>query len=312
MNSWPENLDNFRYIVYSAQVLIPSQFPFDSNSKRRKTDPREANQTTQVQPKGLAHWIDQFTEWQFAVVNLEPEKTQQHFGWCDDISFEHQHILVYTNDNPKHMEKITKSYIRHESKILFEIKARIFAPTSAFQTFNQQFLRLNVSDITRRGEIFDQFTRNADTVMDISPKRCSTMETVWEIGRSRPNRRIEPAGMTDYQRRILTKIESLESTDSPFKNTLEDYIDILATGWGSIYRTDHSVYLEVQCGMNNAQCTCWECWDAPLEDDWENKVRKEEVAVSNESSNKQRKTDKRNFDRKHHFLHSVNQLVAAN
>ena len=171
MNSCPENLDNFRYIVYSAQVLIPSHFPFDSNSKRRKTDPREANQTTQVQPKGPAHWIDQFTEWQFAVVNHEPEKTQQHFRWCDDISFEHHYILVYTNDNPKYMEKIIKSYIRHESEILFEIKARIFAPTSAFQTFNQQFLRLNVSDITRRGEIFDQFTRNADTVMDISPKR---------------------------------------------------------------------------------------------------------------------------------------------
>ena len=289
MNSCPENSDNFRFIVYSAQVLIPSQFPFDSNSKRRKTDQREASQTTQVQPKGLAHWIDQFTEWQFAVVNHEPEKTQQHFRLCDDISFEHQHILVYTNDNPKHMEKIIKSYIRHESKILFEIKARIFAPSSAFQTFNQQFLRLNISDITRRGDIFEQFTRNADTVRDISPKRCSAMETVWEIERSCPNRRLEPAGMTDYQRRILTKIESLESTDSPFKNTLEDYIDVLATGWGSIYRSDHSVYLEVQCGMNNAQCTCWECWDAPLEEDWENKARKEEVENSDESSKQTKK-----------------------
>ena len=58
--------------------------------------------------------------------------------------------------------------------------------------------------------------------------------------RSCPNRRQECATMTEYQRRILEKIESLESTDSPFKQTLEDYIDILATGWGSIYRTDHS------------------------------------------------------------------------
>ena len=253
MNSCPENSDKFRFIVYSAQVLIPSQFPFDSNSKRRKTDQNE------------------------------PEKTQQHFRWFDDISFEHQHILVYTNDNPKHMEKIIKSYIRHESKILFEIKARMFAPSSAFQTFNQQFLCLNISDITRRGDIFEQFTRNADTVMDISPKRCSAKELVWEIERSCPNRRLEPAGMTDYQR-ILTKIESLESTDSPFKNTLEDCIDILATGWGSIFRSDHSVYLEVQCGMKNAQCTCWECWDAPLEEDWENRACKEEVENSDESS----------------------------
>ena len=116
MNSCPENSDNFRFIVYSAQVLIPSQFPFDSNSKRRKTDQREASQTTQVQPKGLAHWIDQFTDWQFAVVNHEPEKTQQHFRWCDDISFEHQDILVYTNDNPKHMRRISNPTFAMKAK----------------------------------------------------------------------------------------------------------------------------------------------------------------------------------------------------
>ena len=165
------------------------------------------------------------------------------------------------------MEKTIKSYIRHESKVLFEIKARMFVPTSAFQTFNQQLLRFNVSDITRRGDIFEQFTRNADTVMDISPKRNSLMETIWEMERSCPNRRQECATMTEYQRRILAKIESLAKTDSPFKQTLEDYIDVQATGWGSIYRRDHSTYLEVQCGMNNAQCRCW---DASLEESTEN------------------------------------------
>ena len=103
------------------------------------------------------------------------------------------------------MEKTIKSYIRHESKVLFEIKARMFVPTSAFQTFNQQFLRFNVSDITRRGDIFEQFTRNADTVMDISPKRNSLMETVWEMERSCPNRRQDCATMTEYQRKILAK-----------------------------------------------------------------------------------------------------------
>ena len=45
MNSCPEYLDNFRYIVCSARSSFPL-FPFDSNNKRRKTDQREANQTT--------------------------------------------------------------------------------------------------------------------------------------------------------------------------------------------------------------------------------------------------------------------------
>ena len=158
MNNCAEISDNFRYIVYSAQVLIPSQFSLEAQTKRHKIDTRDSNLTTQFQPKGLANWIDHFTEWQFAVVHHDPQKTQHQYRWCDDISFEHQHILVYTYDNPKHMEKTIKSYIRHESKVLFEIKARMFVPTSAFQTFNQQFLRFNVSDITRRGDIFEQFT----------------------------------------------------------------------------------------------------------------------------------------------------------
>ena len=270
MNNSAEISDNFRYIVSGAQVLIPSQSSFEAQTKRRKIDTRDSILETQFQPKGLANWNDNFTEWQFAVVYHDPQKTQQQYRWCDDISFEHQHILVYANDNPKHMEKIIKSYIRHESKVLFAIKARIFVSTSAYQTSNQQFLRFNVSDLTRRGDIFEQFTRNADKVMDISPKRNSLMATVWEMERSCPSSRQECATMTEYQRRILAKIKSLESTDSLFKQTLEDYIDILAAGWGSICRTDHTTYLEVQCGMNNVQCACWECWDVSLEESTEN------------------------------------------
>ena len=143
-------------------------------------------------------------------------------------------FLVYSNNNLKHMENIIKSYIRHESKVLFETKTRIFTPTSASQTFNEQFLRFNSSDIARRGDFVEQFTRNSNTVIDISPKRFTAIDILWEIERSCPNIRLESASMTEYQRIILAQIESLETTVSPFKQILEDYNDILATGWGSI------------------------------------------------------------------------------
>ena len=64
--------------------------------------------------------------------------------------------------------------------------------------------------ITRRGDIVEQFPRNADTLKDISPKRRSLMETVWEMQPSCRNRRQEFATMTEYHRRILAKIESRE------------------------------------------------------------------------------------------------------
>ena len=49
MNNSAEISDNFRCIVYSAQVLIPSQFSFEAQTKRRKIDARDSNLTTQFQ-----------------------------------------------------------------------------------------------------------------------------------------------------------------------------------------------------------------------------------------------------------------------
>ena len=176
--------NNFRFIVYSAQLLIPTQQAAESISgKRRKTENPQLSLTSQQQPKGLAHWIDQFTDWQFAVVNHEPNRseTSASFRWCEDISTEHQHIIVHTNGNPKHMEKTIKSFIRHESKILNEIRARLFVPQSSFQTFNQQFLRFNASEISRRRDIFEEFIRNPDPLREDIPKRSHQMDLVWEI-----------------------------------------------------------------------------------------------------------------------------------
>ena len=261
---------SFRFIIYSAQILLPAQQTVESLSvKRRKTEHAQLTLTAQRQPKGLAHWIDQFTDWQFAVVNHEPNKIEPSasFRWCDDISTEHQHIIVHSNDNPKHMEKTIKSFIRHEGKVLNEIRARVFVPQSAFQTFNQQFLRFNVSEISRRGDIFEEFIRNTDSLVEDIPKRSQQMDLVWEIERSSPARRTEINTLTEYQKRLIAKIESLESTDSPFKDTIEAFVDILAAGWGSLYRTDHSMFIEVHCGLTNAQCSCWECWDAATEDE---------------------------------------------
>ena len=163
------------------------------------------------------------------------------------------------------MEKTIKSFIRHESKILNEIRARLFVPQSSFQTFNQQFLRFNASEIFRRGGIFEEFIRNPEPLIEDIPKRSHQTDLVWEIERSSPARRTEINTLTEYQRRLIAKIESLESTDSPFKDSVEAFIDILATGWGSLYKAEHSTYIEVHCGLTNSQCSCWECWDAALE-----------------------------------------------
>ena len=122
-----------------------------------------------------------------------------------------------------------------------------------------QMLRLGAVDVTRRGDVFENFIRSDE--LRLEAKSIERMDCVWEIEKVCPTRRLEFSTLTEDQRRLLGKIESLQASDSPFKSTLEAYIDILASGFSSIHQTDHSAFLEVRCGLRNAQCTCWECYE---------------------------------------------------
>ena len=261
------NMSNFRYIVYSAKLLVPTKLNFDSAKKRKADVSQELQLESQSEIKGIAHWIDQNTDYDFVVVTHDPAKIEGRncFRWCEDITCEHQHLLVHSDENVKHMEQTLKSFIRHESKVLPDIRARIFIPGDEKLSFALQFLNLKREDIKRRGEVFETLFRADDLNIDLATKRNDNMDAVWEIERSSGVRRTDWAAMSEYQQRLLAKIDSLESSGSPFKRSLEDFIDILAVGWGSFYRSDHSSYLHVQCGLSNAQCSCWECWESGLE-----------------------------------------------
>ena len=261
------NNSKFRYIVYSANLLVPAKWTFDSGKKRKAEVNHELQLESQSEIRGFAHWIDQNTEYDFVVVTHDPSKDENKscFRWCEDIGSEHQHLLVHCSENVKHMEQTLKSFIRHESRVLPDIRARVFIPKDEALTFGLQFLKLKREDIKRRGEVFEKMFRSEELGIDLSTKNADQMESTWEIERSSSCRRTDWTTMSEYQQRIMAKIDSLESSGSPFKRTLEDFIDILAVGWGSIYRSDHSSYLQVQCGLTSAQCSCWECWDAGLE-----------------------------------------------
>ena len=165
---------------------------------------------------------------------------------------------MVVSENPKQIEK-TKSFIKHESKVLQEVRARMFIPHSPLGTFMAQMLRLGAVDVTRRGDVFENFIRSDG--LGLEANSIERMDCVWEIEKDCPIRRLELSTLTEDQRRLLGKIESLLASDSPFKSTLEAYIDILASGFGSIHQTDNSAFLEVRCGLRNAQCTCWECYE---------------------------------------------------
>ena len=262
------NPRQFRFLVYSAKLLVPTKAPIDTSTpnKRRKTDSNELSLTAQCQPKGLAHWLDSYTDFDYAVINHDPA-IHTHLDscrGCDDIECEHQHIMVYS-ESPKQMEKTLKAFIRYEGKVLHEIRARLFVPSEPLETFKEEFLHLSAQDIARRGEQFEKFLRAPELGLLTSNNKTHRMEVIWEIEKSSPIRRLEMSSLSDYHRRLLAKIESLESTESPFKHSVESFVDILACGFGSFHYTDHSTFLEVRCGLSAAQCSCWECWESSVE-----------------------------------------------
>lgn len=263
MNSVPVTCNsNFRFILYFSKQIPPATFA--TSAKRRKLPDDECS-TIQPFPikKGLAQWIENFSQWDFAVVTHCPSLNNSNQIGCDDMPMEHQHIMVHTTSQPKLMEKILKAYIRHEAKTLHEVRARMFLPSNSHNCFQKQFMRFQAEDVQLRGSIFEEYRNFVDpiAVEGKSPKKIDFMENVWEIEKVCPIRRPEITQLNEKQRRILAKVESLEKSESPFKDTIEDFIDILATGWGSIYRVHHSACLEMHCGLTNAQCSCWECRD---------------------------------------------------
>ena len=254
---------NYRFIIYSAKLLVPAKLSLETASvsqKKRKHEASEVSLSIQNQTRGLTQWIDSHTDFDFAVVSHEAgsENSGICFRWCEDLTSDHQHIMV-CSDNPKQMEKTIKSFVRHEGKVLYEIRTRMFVPQSPLQTFINQFLGIGAVDVVRRGEQFEHFLRADELGLD---KRTNEkMDMVWEIEKTCP---VQLATLNEDQRRLLAKIESLQSSDSPFKSSLESFIDILAAGFGSVNMSEHSAFLKVECGLTEAQCSCWECWENDL------------------------------------------------
>ena len=64
---------------------------------------------------------------------------------------------------------------------------------------------------------------------------------------------------------VFQRLLELESSDAPFKDSILSYIDLLQKGFGRFYVTEHSRTLDIDLGVTNAQCTCFECMTQPLQ-----------------------------------------------
>ena len=70
------------------------------------------------------------------------------------------------SDKPKQMEKTIKAFVRHEGKVLPEIRTRMFVPQSPIQTFLNPFLGIGAVDVVRCGGQSEHFLRAVEPKLD--------------------------------------------------------------------------------------------------------------------------------------------------
>ena len=137
----------YRFIFYSAKLLVATKLKLETNvssQKKRKPDSNEISLFVQNQACCLANWIDSHTGYDFAVISHEAgrENTSNCFRCCEDLASGHQNIMVYS-DNPKQIEKTMKSFVRHEGKVLYEIQ-----PGYLFLNQTCRFLSSHFSELS--------------------------------------------------------------------------------------------------------------------------------------------------------------------
>ena len=85
-------------------------------------------------------------------------------------------------------------------------------------------------------------------------------EVIWELQREF----CSPFGFIDDKERIAhcKKLQELQKSESVFKDSVVDFIDVLMRGFGTMETSRHNSMLKIDLGCSNAQCQCFECLEA--------------------------------------------------
>ena len=116
---------------------------------------------------------------------------------------------------PRQIEKTIKAFVRHERKVLYEKRTRMFVRQSPLQTFLNQFLGIGAVDVVRRGDQFEQFLRAEE--LGFEKRANKNMDIVWEMEKACPVRPLHLSSLTEKQRPLVAKLNILQSSESPFK-----------------------------------------------------------------------------------------------
>ena len=127
-------------------------------------------------------------------------------------------------------------------------------------SYPENFLRaetnkINTSAISVRSEKMQSLLKKKTT----DGIGC-TFKCTWVYEKQNP---LGTSGDTEKALFLFQRLVELEKS-KPFKDTVISFIELLQKGIGRFTLSEHSRTLDIDLGVSNAQCTCFECLSQPL------------------------------------------------
>ena len=171
------------------------------------------------------------------------------------MSPNHHHVLVYLPQciSP---EKVLRQTV---SQVLRNVQnANVKLLTVSYP---ENFMKMETSTISKESLIV-----KGDRMQSLINRKTTeglgcTFKFTWEIER---HNSLVNCQESEKAFHVFQKLLELEKSEAPFKDTVVPYIELLQRGMGRYFVTEHNHILDVDLGVSNAQCMCFECLNQPL------------------------------------------------
>ena len=176
-------------------------------------------------------------------------------GICQTLPSNHHHTLLFIPACVD-AEKILKQTIMQVLSTAQNAHVKLMTVSYPENFLRSETNKLNTSAISVRGEKMQSLLKKKTTDGIGCNFKCR-----WEYEKQNP---LGTSGDTEKALFLFQRLVELEKSDAPFKDTVISFIELLQKGIGRLYLSEHSRTLDIDLGVSNAQCTCFECFSQPL------------------------------------------------
>ena len=176
-------------------------------------------------------------------------------GNCQTLPSNHLHTLLFIPACVD-AEKFLKQTIMQVLSTAQNAHVKLMTVSYPENFLRAETNKLNTSAISVRGEKMQSLLKKKTTDGIGCNFKCT-----WEYEKQNP---LGTSGDTEKALFLFQRLVELENSDAPFKDTVISFIGFLQKRIGRLYLSEHSRTLDIDLGVSNAQCTCFECLSRPL------------------------------------------------